>query len=294
MIDGLFRGIGLGLITVTWSELWFYPVDRENLAGLTAVYIAAACLLVAFLDRYPERGLAGLFVAAGLFGFVIEGVPVPILYEAVPASILWTSISWHALVSVMVGWVATSWLLRKPPAEAALWFVALGLLLGLWQSWAWPAMSDGLSDPARWPETFLPQLWIGAALWALGVAILSYPADRPSAIKGWFRIGLLLSAVAGWALAWSWSLFPVSLVWPLLMGLSVWALSRGQGGRRTYPLVPPLLSMPLVFLTPLVAWAAFTLFSGHSGDLGELLILPLLAIGGAFWAWALLRLLLRR
>lgn len=146
--------LGTALILAFFSEFYFLnegPVSgllnawRSNpfvaltmLAELAAFYSLFAYGFLIALDRFRVHGLAGLLLAGSIYGLAAEALVVPVVYEAVPVSLVWTSLSWHTLVDVLGGWYFLRWLMRKRrawPAAAAL-FLA-GAVWGLWATWFW-------------------------------------------------------------------------------------------------------------------------------------------------------------
>jgi len=100
----LARALALAVIMVIWSEVWFYPVTLRLDSWMIFLFYGLATIFPAFLlARFPNTGWPGVIVAAGLMGIAIEGVPVPVVYEAMPFTIVWTSLAWHGLVSFGVG-----------------------------------------------------------------------------------------------------------------------------------------------------------------------------------------------
>lgn len=226
--------VATGILFSAFSEFWFYQVGT----GLNDIVLVLAYGLLGYhflltLRFFQVRGFAGYFVAAGLFGFAVEGIPVPVLYESLPFSIAWTSLAWHALLTVSVGLL----LYRKvmtgtSRSKIVLLNLAIGTVLGLWNGYIWNAGED--PDTAAvvytWisPWTFARQFLIGYALFIGGHWVfdrLCWPVPQVSRAEYVALSGLLLLLFAlGQLLA----LFPLSLVFPVLVLVSVGSLANGQ------------------------------------------------------------------
>lgn len=78
------------------SEVWFYPVTFGwGLLELCVYDGAVAYLCWLVLARFGAKGVACGFIAACLFGFLIEGVPVGHVYTALPFTLVWPDIFTH-------------------------------------------------------------------------------------------------------------------------------------------------------------------------------------------------------
>jgi len=71
--------------------------------GLILAYGVFGYVFLLALRLFQVRSFAGLFLAAAVFGFLVEGSVVPVLYMTLPFSIAWTSLGWHALFTVSTG-----------------------------------------------------------------------------------------------------------------------------------------------------------------------------------------------
>ncbi|MEY1556432.1 hypothetical protein AB3Y40_12440 [Yoonia sp. R2331] len=289
MIAKLGMALGLGLLTVACSEMWFYHVDLT--LGIWEVWLfygIAAYLMIAMMRLY-RVGWPGAVVAVGLFGIVIEGVVVPVLYEAVPFSILWTSLAWHGLLTIGCGLFGFRAVARRPVLAVPVFAVA-GLLLGVWLGFMWVA-EQGQMDVAR----LSLQVVLAYGMFIGGHMIVDRVADRPWVPTRGDLVVLWGLVLAVWGLMWALPLFPVSLVLPLLIALSWWAMARGESDAPWD-------------ISGAVPWAGY----------GASLVLPVAIIGGAvttggvipevnawwilatgpvaaiLWLWALGRLALQR
>jgi hypothetical protein len=140
--------LATGYILFFYSErvFWSFPRPGDKLADLLLTWIVYSLLGWVFLLLVRQCRIAGfpaLFLAGAVFGWLDEGVVVDTLYgnatNPFPASISFTGLAWHALISVGIGWYAQAKVLTAGNrAKIALFSALLGLGWGLWAGW-WPA-----------------------------------------------------------------------------------------------------------------------------------------------------------
>jgi hypothetical protein len=287
VIRAVWLAAALGCILAPVSELLFWPVHLAHLAGLVAFYGAAALFAAALLERSGWLGAPGVVLAAGVFGWVIEGVVVSQTYEAVPFSLSWTPLAWHGLLSVGVGLVALRRaLLARPLWPAVVVLSLLGGFAGLWGAYGWERLAgDIVGGPVA--HGFAAQVAVAAALLAAGHLLLDH---LPRGIVPREMLALLATGAAAlWSVAWAVPLFPVSLLVPALVGgtaLLLWRARRGpaplapgQVGWRRYALfsIVPAVAIPLQHAAE--GWPAVA-------QLNVWVALPTTLTGAAVWLWA--------
>lgn len=299
---GLF---GVAAVTLFFSEFVFAnegPVNgllqgglghaALHLAGLTLFYALFALVFAAALSLNPGGGLAAVLLAGAVLGWAIEGMVIPVVYEAVPFSFLWTSIAWHTVIDVGVGLVILPLCLqarRRWIAPVA--FAATGLFWGYWMTWTWAdAAPLDLAAQAQVVGLTYPLLPLGLAGLAVGGATLQH-------MPVWLRWsvlaagGLLAAAVGAPFLPWP-------LVLAMLVALTVLALRglppRGEmWARLAGPIRYRRLGWSL--LTPGCAVLSYALcLRAQTGIDFELPALFLVLVGGvalpalvAFGLWHL-------
>lgn len=246
----LLRIIGLGAILSAVSEVWFYPVDFHlGLLELCLYYgvIAYVCWLLA--ARVGAASVAAGFIAACLFGYLIEGVPVGVLYSALPFTIVWTSMAWHALIAAGVGLFGFRRIMARGSALYQILFCAtFGIYLGLVTVELWTIPNDG--DPWVWPDIFeyWAQQLAGWAIFIAGHIALNLSARysvRPApwelpVFGGLMAVMFAIQNLILW--------FPFSLILPPLTALCVWLLWRARG-----PQPAPLLVRLTNWSVPITA-----------------------------------------
>ncbi len=222
--------VALSAILVSVSEFWFYEVGEDVDSVLILLdYGLLGYLFMVLSQRFRVRRLAGFIVSAALLGFLIEGVPVPVVYTAPPLSIVWTSLAWHGLITVGLGWA----LFRYVMIEGTLWNAALlniafGVFLGLWNGFMWNASTIEATGEIvfRWHpiDAFVEQFLFGYALFLGGHVLLDrlFSADmrfgRLEHIGLWGLAGAISVLVAfGHGVIALYPIFPVLVVFCLMV-----------------------------------------------------------------------------
>lgn len=272
------------------SEMLFWsapPADfslGDHLLTVVA-YAGAAGLAVSAIGWSGLHGFRAAFLGGALMGFTVEGVIVGTMYDAFPFQLVWTPLSWHALVSgVLVIGVGRAGA-RLGPLRLALYWAGLGAVLAFWAQ-GWP--NERADLPGLGP--------VLAYLAGLGLVVPLAQAvlDRIGTLPRPNRwVALLLPALAAllWFLTFLAAPSPVRLAGPALILLTVWIAGR-LGDRGSVPLGPPpgrLWHHGLVLIAPVTmallavpGWQAF-------GGLPSHLILAVLSSCGALgWYLALL------
>ena len=140
--------LATGYILFFYSERMFWSFFRpgDKLADLLLTWVVYSLLAWVFLllvRQCRTAAFPALFLAGAVFGWLAEGIVVDTMYgnadNPFPASISFTGLAWHALISVGVGWYWQARVLTAGNAKkVALFSVAVGLGWGLWAGW-WPA-----------------------------------------------------------------------------------------------------------------------------------------------------------
>lgn len=134
MVRRLLWVLATSYCLVFFSELLFG--GGKSLPDFLATwlfYSLVTYLFLAAVAHFHINNPWSLFLAGALYGWLTEGVLVQTVYESLPISLSATGLSWHALISVMVGWYALRHALLDPrPVRALLWSGGIGLFAGLW------------------------------------------------------------------------------------------------------------------------------------------------------------------
>jgi hypothetical protein len=155
-------------------------------------YASWGFIMLAAISKFRVRDFWSFFIAAALFGWAVEGILIPVIYEDLPWSIGWPSLGWHVLVDAMLGWYAVRWVLQKNNYfYTTLMAIGLGLFWGVWCTWYWveipPPGEEALPPLAA--EVFPAYtLTLGALLIAAYIVLEKLGARefKPS----WVEIGL--------------------------------------------------------------------------------------------------------
>jgi len=298
--------IGTALVLQFFSEFYFLnegPASSAAKGGaalpelveLSAWYGLFAYVFLIVIDRFEVRTLAGLLLAGSIFGWATEALVVAIVYEAPPVSFIWPSVSWHALVDVVVGWFALRLAMRRLAWPwLALLFAGLGVVWAFWASWTWDSVDE--TPTVFTAKEFWTIALVSGAGWVIGTVLADAGARRPFRPQRWevAAIGLIslgLFGITGWPyLPW-----PAALA--LLVALSLAALAwarRGQTGRpdllaplATPPRLAAYLAMPILPVSAGLTYP-FVLARGLALPADE--VIALLFVAGAFGlVWALVR-----
>lgn len=237
MIQRCLMVTSFGAITVTFSEFWFYEVhsDVDSIAILLAYGILGYVFLIV-LAWARVATFAALVVAMSCLGFLIEGVAVPVVYSGLPLTIVWTSLAWHMLLTLLVGWYFFKQIMTESSiGKAACFNTVIGIGLGLWNSYMWNAVEGPVGELSFvWQPTidFVAQFLFGYGLFVGGHFIFerAYPKAANFRRVEVAILALVISALSLLTAIASglWMFFPIA---PLLVWLCLWALRRGRGAQ---------------------------------------------------------------
>jgi hypothetical protein len=140
--------LATGYVLFFYSERMFWsflrPGDKpvDFVLGWL-VYSVMAWVFLLLVRHCRIAAFSAVFLAGAAFGWLAEGIVVDTMCgnkgNPFPASISFTGLAWHALISVGVGWYWQARLLTAGNRKKiALFSVAVGLGWGLWAGW-WPA-----------------------------------------------------------------------------------------------------------------------------------------------------------
>jgi len=181
--------LATGYILFFYSERVFWsflrPGDKPSDFVLGwLVYSLLAWLFLLLVRQCRIASFPAVFLAGAVYGWLDEGVVVDTLYGSAagsfPASISFTGLAWHALISVGIGWYWQGKVLTAAKVlSIATFSVAVGLGWGLWAGW-WLAEldKDSTSLAAFATHTVVCSVLLVVAWVVLGLV----PAD-------WFRPG---------------------------------------------------------------------------------------------------------
>jgi hypothetical protein len=258
LLRRLALAVSTSCIFICFSELgfWARPTEGTTWPGallLLLPYSFAAYIFLTAVSTFRVRSTAAIFLAATLFGWLVEGVIVQTAYGNLPFSLSFTGLAWHALLTVMVGW----WSMQRALHTSVwrtLWLSALiGAAYGTWATQWW-----GEAPPIPLPDfaayTFATALVLGAAYWvAARVKAAPFAPSRPEWVL------MLLTLLAYFALVTVPQQPLAFIVLPPLVALVLLALwqnrrreTRDDAIMALYSSVPiklyqviPLLALPI-------------------------------------------------
>jgi len=231
VLKNLLLVLSTGYIFVYFSERLFWARPRgDSPAESVATWLAYSLIAFSFLilvTHFRVKNLWALFLAGAVVGWLAEGVLVQTTYEALPLSLSWTGLAWHALFTVWIGWYALQRTLHAASAFSTLkWAAAVGFVSGVWAImwWTEPAPDGGITPLSGYAvHTLVTTLLLIVAYW-----LANWSASEPFAPNRWatilvaaaFLLYFLLVAVPAMPLA--------MLILPLLLALVYFGLQRNR------------------------------------------------------------------
>jgi len=194
------------IVMVFFSEKTFWYIQGYAILELVLYYAIPVAVCLWIIDTLRVQRLSGLVLVGALFGFLVEGVLTPVIYEAglldpvMPAYF----IGWHGLLSLVFGWyLIRKWLKEGRWKRLTLAGSIFGIFWGLWSlPYRLPESIQEFEALVREGESFLPGAWpvpeflfyalvftgmLMIAHWLLGTRIW----QREFKLKKW-EMGLLL------------------------------------------------------------------------------------------------------
>ena len=275
--------LAIGGIIGFASEMQFYITPEAALAPLDILYTWLFYSFTAWLGLglaawAGVRGWVALFLVGCIFGWVIEGIVVAMVYEALPWTLAFTAMSWHALVSGVlvlgVGRIAVHW----PWYKAAGYWAALGIAHGIWGQFWVIGRTDMPADSFTYAYLLIPGLIVPIAHIVLDRLPTVYPYKRAEL--------LILASLTTllWAAQMAASLNPAYMVLPLAILPTLWILrrrQRSQGVQLTLAPAPAwrhFLFMLTPALTAIIATQGWQRFQNIESNWPIALLLTTIAL----------------
>jgi hypothetical protein len=300
--------VGSSMILLFFSEFYFLnegPVETivETMAAspwqlipafleFTLFYMLFTYIFFLALNHFQVKTLMGLFLAGALFGWATEGVIIPIVYEAIPFSFLFPSVTWHAMVDVVLGWYLIRLLMRKHnPLLSIAMFAILGAAWGAWGTWFW---GEAETPAPLTPSVFTQYVWVTSMVWVFGMIIMDRFGTVVFTPSRW-EIGIVLGVVGILAAMMAIAVLPLSLLLIPLIGWTLAALRR-LSGREDQAILAPLevyprwWQYPLALLMPLTASLVYPFFyESGTGIPTEDVLFVLIIVSGVMFAVGVVR-----
>jgi hypothetical protein len=295
------------LIMVTASERIYWYLGGatvESIVAIAGFYMIPALAGLWAIGSGPSSRLHQMVFAGAIFGFVVEGVLTPVIYEDGPLPLLAALfVGWHGLLSVVGLWyLARKWLLERRRQALASGAALVGAYWGVWSIvYTNPeALEDfeetfTVMDPGDFTVyAFIVGAVFVAAHWLIGHV---WPYRFVPGKRGGRAIVALLVGYAALAV------LPVVIWAPIkfavLVGGTLWLLRRSREKTPDEPSAitalqgrPALRDLVLLMLMPAVATAAYAgmwsldLSQQGAEDLFELMSLGQMVAGAVFFGWA--------
>lgn len=107
-------------------------------------YVSFAYPFLICLTFFRVHSWTGAVLAASMYGLAVEALLVPLIYENIPYSIIWPSLSWHLIVDVGAVWLGLRLALRARTALVPiLASLSLGAFWALQATWYWVGLEPG-------------------------------------------------------------------------------------------------------------------------------------------------------
>jgi len=237
-------------VLVFFSEKVFWYVQGYAFGGLILYYAIPVAVCLGVIDHFRVHDLSGMILVGALFGFLVEGVLTPVIYEAglldpiMPVYF----IAWHGLLSIVFGWY---WIRKTLTGDQA-WKMlpggaGIGFFWGIWSlTFRLPESIQEYQALVLDGENWLPGPWpvVDFLLYALVFSLLLMLAHSLLRGKIWqstFRlktwekvllIGLLVFIFVA-QVGWVYPLAVLKLVGLILLVMVPLEINRRKSGNRT-------------------------------------------------------------
>jgi hypothetical protein len=175
-----------GYIFFYFSELvfWARPRPEDNLLNWLETWLAYSLMAFLFLvvvTKFNVNSIPALFLVGAFFGWIGEGIIVQTTYENLPLSISFTGLSWHALITVLLGWYGLQIALGKNTKQSLIHAFFLGFFFWLWGiSWIYEEPGTAVNPGIFTFYVFITTLLLGFCLF-----VSSQLFKKPFSLSPW-------------------------------------------------------------------------------------------------------------
>lgn len=262
-----------------------------SLLELILVYTFFSYALLIAIQYFNVHTIWGLMLAGALFGWWTEGTIIPVIYEAIPITIFWPSVGWHALIDVLIGWYLFRQILKMNK-----WYltviisIALGSFWGIWATWFWADGGFQIQPNHFIMFTFFTSVLLIGAYWIMDQ--YSFASLKISKAEVIFFV--IISIIFLVLLSYGYGILPWIVLVPLT-GLTLFALHRGRNNNSSSSLFLDtktlLWQYPVLLLIPFFSSVVYYFIykSGWSPEIGETLPIILMILGFIAYCIALYR-----
>lgn len=235
------HALALGGISWVFSEGFFWAHWRASNTFADAILTWSAYCIVSYIvfsavRWFDVHSFPRVFLAGAVFGWLVEGGVAATIYVGFPFQVVWTSLAWHAPVTICSGWFLLPRALRGRSVWDAVCLCAVtGLGVGFWAS-------GYVHDPevGRPPSPGAFGLYVSALAIVLAVAYLMRErlAERASGPPDRRAFAVTVGALSLWFI----SLVVVAVPWApvVLAGLLAMPLLALLRGRHSEPVARSL------------------------------------------------------
>jgi len=269
------------LVATAFSEAFYWYAGGTDFPVRFLFYLVPTTALLWVASRLAVAGWQSIVLAGAVYGFVTEGVLTPVMYGAFPFdpfALSYTSLAWHALVTVCFGLIGLHHLLvRARVLTACAGVAAFGVFWGAWAVTL--ALPDGPTEPSEGIAAFTGEVPVDrfalytaavTAVVALGHLALGRVVHAEDLVPGRrltrvvLMLGALYFAVAiSWVVPWS---LPVllAMLWVCRAGLRRAAAVAAPAESVLVRLAErvPLTRLPVLLLLPAAAVATYAAIGG--------------------------------
>ncbi len=166
-VTSLLKRIAFVLLSATimvfFSEKAFWYIQGYAIVELVLFYAIPVAASIWVIDLLQVQRFSGVVLVGGLFGFLVEGILTPVVYEAglldpvMPAYF----VGWHGLLSLVFGWyLIRKWLIEGEQKRLFVGSMVFGLFWGLWSlNYRLPESIQEFEALVQAGEHFLPGAW---------------------------------------------------------------------------------------------------------------------------------------
>jgi hypothetical protein len=266
--------LATGYILFFFSERLFWSTFRpgDHIGDLAIAWLAYSVLAYLFLSvvsYFRAEEAQTVFVAGALFGWLAEGGLVGTLYGTedsapFPFSLICTGLSWHALISVLVGWHFLRRSLAEKRSRATIaWASGVGVFWGTWATFLWHETPPVITPISKFAIHAV--ITSGLLMFSyITIARIGSITFRPR----WLGLGFssLVLAVFFSQQVKTLGARPL-IVLPILLGLVLFILAKAK--KRAAPLAsegsigthPPFGSFLLLLFIPVTATLTYSLLT---------------------------------
>lgn len=267
----------------------------SSFASFASFYVLFTYPFLLLLSYFKVRTISSLLLAGAIFGWSTEGLFIPILYESIPISFVFPSISWHALIDVLLGWYLVRMVMRNFGMFGnAISFVALGVVWAMWATWFWGG-TDANDMSRILPDDFMLLAVVSSSFWLLGLLLADWFTDMKFQVSKWevWIIGVI------YILFFLYTAFPYlpysALIIPIIM-LTIFSIYLGRNHKQGVKILERLAKKKpdwrvyfLLPLTPIVATIIYPWFYTNNISVPtEDVVAVLLFVGFVWFIFALI------